>query len=146
MKMKELRIKKLELEAFHGFILGLKLRGKQNRHRMRVLKEIEAALDQYQKDLTSLAEEFSLKDEEGKPIIIKKERDGETFDAYDIDDFSGFIHEQKILNEEDFILDSQKLQEELKTLLVAMDESETELSGNEAVVEQLIYERIEKAI
>ena len=144
--MKELRIKKLELEAFHGFILGLKLRGKQNRHRMRVLKEIEAALDQYQKDLTSLAEEFSLKDEEGKPIIIKKERDGETFDAYDIDDFSGFIHEQKILNEEDFILDSQKLQEELKTLLVAMDESETELSGNEAVVEQLIYERIEKAI
>jgi hypothetical protein len=27
-----------------------------------------------------------------------------------------------------------------------MDESETELSGNEAVVEQLIYERIEKAI
>ena len=146
MRMKELRIKKLELEAFHGFILGLKLRGKQNRHRMRVLKEIEAALDQYQKDLTSLAEEFSLKDEEGKPIIIKKERDGETFDAYDIDDFSGFIHEQKILNEEDFILDSQKLQEELKTLLVAMDESETELSGNEAVVEQLIYERIEKAI
>lgn len=144
--MKELRIKKLELEAFHGFILGLKLRGKQNRHRMRVLKEIEAALDQYQKDLTSLAEEFSLKDEEGKPIIVKKERDGETFDAYDIDDFSGFIHEQKILNEEDFILDSQKLQEELKTLLVAMDESETELSGNEAVVEQLIYERIEKAI
>lgn len=144
--MKELRIKKLELEAFHGFILGLKLRGKQNRHRMRVLKEIEAALDQYQKDLTSLAEEFSLKDEEGKPIIIKKERDGETFDAYDIDDFSGFIHEQKVLNEEDFILDSQKLQEELKTLLVAMDESETELSGNEAVVEQLIYERIEKAI
>lgn len=144
--MKELRIKKLELEAFHGFILGLKLRGKQNRHRMRVLKEIETALDQYQKDLTSLAEEFSLKDEEGKPIIIKKERDGETFDAYDIDDFSGFIHEQKILNEEDFILDSQKLQEELKTLLVAMDESETELSGNEAVVEQLIYERIEKAI
>lgn len=144
--MKELRIKKLELEAFHGFILGLKLKGKQNRHRMRVLKEIETALDQYQKDLTSLAEEFSLKDEEGKPIIIKKERDGETFDAYDIDDFSGFIHEQKILNEEDFILDSQKLQEELKTLLVAMDESETELSGNEAVVEQLIYERIEKAI
>lgn len=144
--MKELRIKKLELEAFHGFILGLKLRGKQNRHRMRVLREIETALDQYQKDLTSLAEEFSLKDEEGKPIIVKKERDGETFDAYDIDDFSGFIHEQTILNEEDFILDSQKLQEELKTLLVAMDESETELSGNEAVVEQLIYERIEKAL
>lgn len=144
--MKELRIKKLELEAFHGFILGLKLRGKQNRHRMRVLKEIETALDQYQKDLTSLAEEFSLKDEEGKPIIIKKERDGETFDVYDIDDYSGFVHEQTMLNEEDFILDSQKLQEELKTLLVAMDESETELSGNEAVVEQLIYERIEKAI
>ena len=144
--MKELRIKKIELEAFHGFVLGLKLKGKQNRHRMRVLKEIETALDQYNKDTTSLAEEFSLKDEEGKPVVVRRERNGESFDTYDIDDYATFVKEQTELNEETFVMDGEKYNEELKTLLVAMDESETELSGNEAVVEQLIYERIEKAI
>lgn len=144
--MKELRIKKIELEAFHGFVLGLKLKGKQNRHRMRVLKEIETALDQYNKDMTSLAEEFSLKDEEGKPVVVRRERNGESFDTYDIDDYATFVKEQTELNEETFVMDGEKYNEELKTLLVAMDESETELSGNEAVVEQLIYERIEKAI
>ena len=144
--MKELRIKKIELEAFHGFVLDLKLKGKQNRHRMRVLKEIETALDQYNKDMTSLAEEFSLKDEEGKPVVVRRERNGESFDTYDIDDYATFVKEQTELNEETFVMDGEKYNEEFKTLLVAMDESETELSGNEAVIEQLIYERIEKAI
>ncbi|WP_161568780.1 DUF1617 family protein [Exiguobacterium sp. SH5S4] len=144
--MNELQMKKFELEGFHGFLLGLKLKGKQNRHRMRIIKELESAMDAFQKDMSDLAEEFALKDEDGNPVIIKKERDGEMFDAYDIEDIQQFAKEKLDLSEETFVLDGKKYQEELQTLLVAMDESEIELSGNEAIIEQLVYERIEKAL
>lgn len=146
MKMKELQMKNFELEAFHGFLLNLKLKGKQNRHRMRIIKEIESGIETFEKEMTTLAEEFALKDENGEPVIIKKERNGELFDAYDIEDSQQFAKEQRELSEELFKLDGNKYKEELQTLLVAMDESEIELSGNEAIVEQLVYERIEKAI
>lgn len=146
MKMKELKLKNLELESFHGFILNLKLKGKQNRHRMRIIKELELAMDAFKKDLKTLVEEFSLKDENGEPVVIQEERDGKPFVTYDIEDPQQFAHERTLLAEEEFTLDGNKFNEELQTLLVAMDESETELSGNEAVVEQLIYERIENAI
>ena len=144
--MSELQLRKFELEGFHGFLLSLKLKGKQNRHRMRIIKELEVGMETFEKDMSTLAEEFALKDEDGNPVIIKKERDGELFDAYDIEDVQQFAKEQKDLSEELFKLDGEKYKEELQTLLVAMDESEIELSGNEAVVEQLVYERIEKAL
>lgn len=144
--MKELKLKKFEMEALHSFLLNLKLKGKQNRHRMRIIKELEVGIESFEKDLKSLAEEFALKDEEGNPVLIKQEKDGQMFDVYDIEDPQQFARERQELIEEMFLLDAGKYEEELKTLLVAMDESETELSGNEAVVEQLIYERIETSI
>ena len=144
--MKELKLQNIELETFHGFLLSLKLKGRQNRHRMRIIKELEGAIETFQKDMRTLAEEFALKDEEGKPVVIREERDGQPVDTYDIEDQQQFAHERKVLQEEEFVLDGEKHKEELNTLLVAMDESETELSGNEAVIEQLIYERIENAL
>ena len=144
--MKELKLQNVELEPFHGFLLNLKLKGRQNRHRMRIIKELEGAIETFQKDMRTLAEDFALKDEDGKPVVIREERDGQPVDTYDIEDQQQFAHERKLLQEEEFVLDGEKYKEELNTLLVAMDESETELSGNEAVIEQLIYERIENAI
>lgn len=144
--MKELKLQNVELEPFHGFLLNLKLKGRQNRHRMRIIKELEGAIETFQKDMRTLAEDFALKDEDGKPVVIREERDGQHVDTYDIEDQQQFAHERKLLQEEEFVLDGEKYKEELNTLLVAMDESETELSGNEAVIEQLIYERIENAI
>ena len=144
--MKELQLHNFELVAFHGFLLQLKLKGRQNRHRMRVVKEIQEAITNFEEEKRVLAVEFALKDENGEPVVVKEERDGQTFDVYDIEDTQRFDHERKLLEEEHFKLDAEKYEEELKTLLVAMDESETELSGNEAVVEQIIYERIETSI
>lgn len=144
--MKKLILKNFELEAFHGFLMTLKLKGRNNRHRMRLVKEIENGIESFQKETKSLADDYALKDAEGNPVIVKEERDGQFFDTYDIENPQQFQHERKILSEEEFVIDGDKYHEELKTLLVAMDESETELSGNEAVVEQLIYERIENAI
>lgn len=144
--MKELKLQNVELEPFHEFLLNLKLKGRQNRHRMRIIKELEGAIETFQKDMRTLAEDFALKDEDGKPVVIREERDGQPVDTYDIEDQQQFAHERKLLQEEEFVLDGEKYKEELNTLLVAMDESETELSGNEAVIEQLIYERIENAL
>lgn len=144
--MKELKFMKKELKSVSDLLIGFKLKGKESRLRMNLVRELESAIGEFGKDEKQLFEEFVIKGEDGSPISIKKEVNGETVETYDFDDEERFLKEIGILYDEVVIIDHKKYEENLRIILKAIDESEVELSGHEAILHSLLYDKINEVI
>ncbi|WP_215085376.1 DUF1617 family protein [Exiguobacterium sp. s78] len=144
--MKELTFKKVELEALNKLLLSFKLKGKPSRLRMRIVRLVQETMDEFKKDHHRLIDEYALKDDKGDFVLIKKEYNGEMQEFHDFDDEQGFKKEYATLNSELFIIDTEKYKEELFVILTAIDENEEVLSGQEAIIHDLVYEKISDAL
>lgn len=140
--MKELTFMKSELSSVKGIFLSFKLKGKQSRLRMRLVREIDLALAELDKEEQLLLDENALKDDQGEFVKIKREVNGQMLNYYDFDDEAAFIKEMKLLHDEPVVVDQEKYKEELEVILVAIDEFDGELSGQEAIAHDLLYEKI----
>lgn len=144
--MKELTFMKSELASVRGILLSFKLKGKQSRLRMRLVREIDSALAELDKEEQLLLDENALKDDQGEFIKIKREVNGQMLDYYDFDDESAFIKEMKLLHDEPVVVDQEKFKEELEVILTAIDEFDGELSGQEAIAHDLLYQKISDSL
>lgn len=140
--MKELTFMKSELASVRGILLSFKLKGKQSRLRMRLVREIDSAITELDKEEQLLLDENALKGEDGEFVKIKREVNGQMLDYYDFDDEAAFIKEMKLLHDEPVVVDREKFKEELEVILTAIDEYDGELSGQEAIAHDLLYEKI----
>jgi len=144
--MKELVFRKSELSSVKGILLSFKLKGKQSRLRMRLVREIDSAITELDKEEQLLLDENALKDDQGEFVKIKREVNGQMLDYYDFDDEAAFIREMKLLFEEPVVVDQEKFKEELEMILTAIDESDGELSGQEAIAHDLLYQKISDSL
>ncbi|WP_214771262.1 hypothetical protein [Exiguobacterium sp. s133] len=144
--MKELKFMKTELAPVRDILASFKLKGKSSRLRMRLLGEVENHIDAYAKEEQLLLKEYALADENEELVKIKVEVDGEMIETYDFEDEEAFMSELKILRSESITIDHEKFKEELAIVLDAIDNSEIELSGQEAVAHSLLYDKIDEAI
>lgn len=144
--MKELKFMKTELTPVRDILASFKLKGKSSRLRMRLLGEVENHIEAYMKEEQLLLKEYALADENGELVKIKVEVDGQMIETYDFEDEEAFMSELKILRNEFITIDHEKFKEELEIVLEAIDNSEIELSGQEAVAHSLLYDKIDEVI
>lgn len=144
--MKELKFLKQELAPVRDILLGLKLKGKSSRLRMKLVREINTHIEEFTTDEKQLFEEYVLKGEDGEPLKIKKEVDGDTKELFDFDDEPKFLEELQVLHTESISIEADQLKDSIEVILEALDQSEEELSGLEALSHDLLYEKLEKAI
>lgn len=144
--MKELKFLKQELAPVRDILLALKLKGKSSRLRMKLVREINTHIEEFTTDEKQLFEEYVLKGEDGEPLKIKKEVDGETKELFDFDDEPKFLEELQVLHTESISIEADQLKDSIEVILDALDQSEEELSGLEALSHDLLYEKLEKAI
>lgn len=144
--MKELKFLKQELAPVRDILLGLKLKGKSSRLRMKLVREINAYIEEFTSDEKQLFEEYVLKGKDGEPLKVKKEVDGEIKEIFDFDDEPKFLEELHVLHTESISIEADQLKDSIEVILDALDQSEEELSGLEALSHDLLYEKLEKAI
>lgn len=144
--MEELKFLKQELAPVRDILLGLKLKGKSSRLRMKFVREINTHIEEFTSDEKQLFEEYVLKGKDGEPLKVKKEVDGEIKELFDFDDEPKFLEELHVLHTESISIEADQLKDSIEVILDALDQSEEELSGLEALSHDLLYEKLEKAI
>lgn len=144
--MKELKFLKQELAPVRDILLGLKLKGKSSRLRMKLVREINTHIEEFTSDKEQLIDEYALKGEDGELLKIKKEIDGETKEFFDFEDEPKFFEELEVLHAESISIEVDQIKDSIEVILDALDQSEEELSGFEALSHDLLYEKLEEAI
>ncbi len=121
-----------------GFLYNLSLKGKQSRHRTRLVNALQDKHKLIAAEELEIIKEFAGVDKEGKPNQTEK-------GGFDIKDVEGFKKQQDELFEEMFILEGGDNHGMLKTVKSIVFDYDEEVSGREAVVYDHLCEAFENA-
>lgn len=136
-----MKIKNIEVEEFATFLLNLKLKGKENRMRNKLVKIIQHHLRTVQEEHKDLLNEYCDKDSNGNYKTITN--DDKTF--YDIEDVVGFQKEyEKLLEEFCYIPNDEANMQMLSCVKDIILNCENEFSGREALRYETYCELFEK--
>lgn len=119
-----------------NLLYDLSLKGKESRHRTRFIKLLQERLKEVEEERKQLAEEFSRKDKNGKPIIEDNK--------YVLENEKEFYKEYNELMDEEFIIEGANHEETLKTVKKILLECEVAFSGQDAMVYDYLCEQFEK--
>lgn len=119
-----------------NLLYDLSLKGKESRHRTRFIKLLQERLKEVEEERKQLAEEFSRKDKNGKPIIEDNK--------YVLENEKEFYKEFNELMDEEFIIEGANYEETLKTVKTILLECEVAFSGQDAMVYDYLCEQFEK--
>lgn len=119
-----------------NLLYDLSLKGKESRHRTRFIKLLQEQLKEVEEERKQLAEEFSRKDKNGKPIIEDNK--------YVLENEKEFYKEFNELMDEEFIIEGANHEETLKTVKTILLECEVAFSGQDAMVYDYLCEQFEK--
>lgn len=119
-----------------NLLYDLSLKGKESRHRTRFIKLLQEQLKEVEEERKQLAEEFSRKDKNGKPIIEDNK--------YVLENEKEFYKEYNELMDEEFIIEGANHEETLKTVKKILLECEVAFSGQDAMVYDYLCEQFEK--
>lgn len=119
-----------------NLLYDLSLKGKESRHRTRFIKLLQEQLKEVEEERKQLAEEFSRKDKNGKPIIEDNK--------YVLENEKEFYKEFNELMDEEFIIEGANHEETLKTVKKILLECEVAFSGQDAMVYDYLCEQFEK--
>ncbi|WP_437828931.1 DUF1617 family protein [Niallia taxi] len=119
------------------FLYNLTLKGKQSRHRSRLVKTLQEKWKQIGEEEMELLKEFAGVDEEENP---KTKDDGKSFD---IDDIKGFTQQRKELFDEHFILEGGEASGYLRTVKEFLFSYDETVSGKTAEIYDYLCEAFE---
>ncbi|WP_339147629.1 MULTISPECIES: hypothetical protein [unclassified Sutcliffiella] len=119
------------------FLVNLSLKGKQNRHRIRLVNTLQEKYKQISAEEMALIKEYAGVDEEGQP--------NRTETGFAIKDIKGFKKQQDELFEEEYVLEGGDYHGMLKTIKPIVLDYEGEVSGREAFVLDHLCEAFENA-
>ncbi|MCM2983846.1 hypothetical protein M3599_23410 [Niallia circulans] len=133
----KISIKVSYLPSVTEFLYNLTLKGKQSRHRSRLVKAMQEKWKEVVEEEQELLKEYAGVDEEGNP----KKKDGQ----YDIKDVKGFKEQQKELFDEEFILEGGDATGYLKTVKEIVFDYDEEVSGKDAEAYDYLCEVFEES-
>lgn len=134
----EFKIENGKIAGAINLLSKLSLKGKQSRHRSKMIKDLNAQLQDVAEQEKVLLKDHCRLDEKGEP---KKTEDGLHWDVKDIDAFAA---DRKDLYEEKFILEGGNAWGYLGTVKEVLLESELEWSGEEAAIYDYLCDEFEK--
>src|SRR5690625_1793834 len=130
----EVRITNHIINESIEFLFKLKLKGKDSRHRSRLIKRLNEHMENVSEEYKELLKQHCNLDENGEP---KTTEDG---DKYDIKDLDAFAKDRTDLFNEEIVIDDTNSQVMLKTVRKILSDYDGELSGREAVLYDYLCE------
>ncbi len=124
-----------------NLLSSLSLKGKQSRHRTKMIKDLMVGYNDFQEQLKELRKEHCNLDEDGEPLTIVKEDGSE---HYDVKDSEAFSKDQVELFEESFVLEGGNVTGYLATMKPVLLDCEMEWSGQDAEIYDLLCDEFEK--
>ncbi|WP_342515407.1 DUF1617 family protein [Sutcliffiella sp. FSL R7-0096] len=121
-----------------SFLINLKLKGKQSRHRTRLANLLIEKNKQIAEEELELIKEYAGVNENGAP---NKKENGN----FDIEDVAGFKQQQEELLSEKFIIEGGDHHGMLKTVKAIVLDYDGEVAGSEAFAYDHICEAFENA-
>lgn len=112
-------------------LIKLKLKGKQSRHRSRLVQLLNEHIKQVAKEEMELIKEHSNLDKNDEPIIITKEN-GEQH--YDVKDVQALAKDKDELLNEEFIVDGANNKDMINTVKTVLEECNESFSGTDATL------------
>lgn len=134
----KIAIKVSYLPATIEFLYNLTLKGKQSRHRSRLVKAMQEKWQLVVEEEQELLKEYAGTDEDGNP---NKKEDG----SFDVKDVKGFKEQQKELFDELFILEGGDATGYLKTAKEILLDFNEEVSGKNAEAYDYLCEVFEES-
>ena len=130
-----------KLEPTINLLGKLSLKGKQSRHRTKMIKDLVEGVKVYEDQRKEILKEHCNLNEDGEPIIITK---GNGEKHYDVKDVDAFSKDDRELLEETYTLEGGNVSGYLKTMKDVLLECELEWSGHEADIYDYICDEFER--
>jgi len=131
-----LKIENRRLGQAIDLLFNLSLKGKQSRHRTKLIKLLSERLKEVEDQRIELAKEHSNKDEKGEPKVID--------DKFDIKDLEAFKKDLEELYDEEIVIEGGDYHGMLKTVKEILLNCDVELSGPQADIYDYLCEQFEK--
>lgn len=138
----EVEIQNNQLPAFFNLLYGLKLKGKQSRHRSKFIKLLADQLTERDESEAVLRKEHCRLDDEGNPQTKETEKGV----MWDIIDEAAFEKDVVDLMSEKLVITGPQHDETIRTVAEALFDTEEEFAGLEAATYATLCELFEKAL
>ena len=132
----QVKLKNAYLQQITGLLFDLVLKGKQSRHRTKLITLLEERYKEVEEQRVQLAKEHSHLDEDDKPVT----KNG----SFDIIDFAEFKKELNDLLQEEMVIGGGDCELMLNTMKEALLECEQAFSGKEALIYDYLCDQFER--
>ncbi len=133
---KLIKIQHKYLKDVGEFLLGISLKGKESRHRMRIVNVLNEQNQNVAEEEINLLKEYAKLDEDGELI---RNADG----SFDILDIKEFKKQQDDLYNEQFVINDTNLDESLQTVGKLVIDYDEELNNKDAFIHDYICQQYE---
>jgi hypothetical protein len=132
------KIENSKIAGTINLLSKLSLKGKQSRHRSKMIKDLNSHLKDVAEQEQELLKEHCYLDENDEP---KKTSDGQNWDVKDV---KSFVKDRNELYEEIFVLEGGNVTGYLKTVKEVLLDSNEEWSGSEAELYDYLCDELER--
>lgn len=131
----KITLKNNDLIPVIDFLKNMPIKGKDSRHRSKLVKQLQAALDGLIEAEKELISEFGLLDENNELIPAEKQ---------DTEAVKEFQKEQKVLYDEEVVIEGGVFAKNFDEMPRILNEYEGELSGAQAEIYDRLLDEMEK--
>lgn len=134
-----MKIRNQHLVLTINFLQGMKLKAAESRSRSKLVKLLSEKLKELQTDEKALLEEYAVKDEDGKAVMIDENQ-------YDIakENKPEFGKEHVVLLNEEVTITTTDYADHFENVKKSLEAYDEELSGTDADVYDLLMNELEK--
>ena len=139
----QVKFKNRELAPIANFLGDIKLAGKASRGRTKLVKLLAEKSEDFQADMDDLKEKYFAKNDDGN--YQSQEIDGEEYYVYaNPDDKQKHVKEVEEINEDEAVITISEYKDKMKALYDALNNSEVELSNQDALVYDTIMDQLDE--
>lgn len=136
-----LSLKNKELAPIINFLSEAELSPKASRCRSKLVKKLMEKYEEFSEDEKNLFEKYGERDDDGELIKTDEQK-------YKLvpDTAKECLAEQQLLIDEEVMITLDEIKEKVKYLVTKLDKLDMKLSGNDAVIYDVIMDKLEEEI
>ena len=136
-----LTLKNNELAPVINFLTALELSPKASRCRSKLVKKLMEKYEEFSEDEKNLFEKYGERDDDGELIKTDEQK-------YKLvpDTAKECLTEQQLLIDEEVMITLDEIKEKVKYLVTKLDKLDVKLAGNDAVIYDVIMDKLEEEI
>ena len=136
-----LTLKNNELAPAINFLSGLELAPKASRCRSKLIKKLMEKYEEFSEDEKNLFEKYGERDDDGELV-----KTGEKNYKLVPETAKECLAEQQLLIDEEVMISLDEIKEKVKYLVSKLDKLDVKLAGNDAVIYDVIMDKLEEEI